>query len=320
MSENFEMVQRATFSLVDLWLQNFARNLSYILKGKSIKDLSVFQNAPLKIDFTPHGKAIVIGKGPSVKEKNHLEILSSSSYKDSIICTDIMLIDALSKGITPDKFSEYYVVTVDGDPKQVEFYDNPLVQKYSDKIKVILSTCTSPEVIQVCNKFGLDVFWFNPLMDDFRNEGSFSKMMNIMTRSERNPKGVSSLQTGGNVGTSSWIFAWAIIGKSPIVLIGLDFGYPATTSIEETQHYDHLLKCYDNDVDRVKRDHKIVYNQAFDCDVLIDPIYDYYREGFCDLVGHTPHWVRTINATEGGSLFGERIESMKFSDFLGGDC
>jgi hypothetical protein len=34
------------------------------------------------------------------------------------------------------------------------------------------------------------------------------------------------------------------------------------------------------------------------------------------MVIHTPKWVRTINATEGGSLFGERIDTMKFSEFL----
>jgi len=34
------------------------------------------------------------------------------------------------------------------------------------------------------------------------------------------------------------------------------------------------------------------------------------------LVVRTPKWVRTINATEGGSLFGNRIKNMKFVDFL----
>ena len=136
MSDNFDRLQKATFSLVDLWLQNFARNIPYVLEGKNIKELSVFENAPSKIDFTPKGKAIVIGKGPSVREKNHLKILNSSSYKDSIICTDIMLIEALKNGITPDKYSEYYVVTVDGDPEQAKFYDDPLVEKFSEKIKV----------------------------------------------------------------------------------------------------------------------------------------------------------------------------------------
>lgn len=316
MSTNFETLQKATFSLMDMWLQNFARNLPYILEGNNIRNLSVFQNGNTINNHSPSKSAIVIGKGPSVYEKKHLEILSASQYNDTIICSDIMLITALKQGIVPEKFTDFYVLTVDGDSEQAEFYDDPLVEKYSDKIKVILSTCTSPEVMKVCKKFELDVFWFNPLIDDFRKEGSFSKIMNMMTKSEKNPKGIASLQTGGNVGSNSWVFSWAILGRSPTILIGVDFGYPASTSIEETQHYEHLLKCYNNDVERVKNDHKIIYNKDFDCDVLLDPIYDFYREGFCNMAIHTPKWVRTINSTEGGSLFGERIETMKFSEFL----
>jgi len=316
MSTNFETLQKSTFSLMDMWLKNFARNLPHILEGNSIKNLSVFQNGKIIKSHNPSKSSIIIGKGPSVYEKKHLEMLSTSQYNDTIICSDIMLITALKQGITPEKFTDFYVLTVDGDSVQADFYDDPLVEKYSDKIKVILSTCTSPTVMKVCKKNRLDVYWFNPLIDDFRKEDSFSKIMNVMTRSEKNPKGVPSLQTGGNVGTNSWVFSWAILGRSPTVLIGVDFGYPASTSIEDTQHYQHLLKCYNNDVERVKNDHRIIYNKDFDCDVLLDPIYDYYREGFCNLVTHTPKWVRTINATEGGSLFGERIESRKFSEFL----
>lgn len=315
MSRNFERLQRATFSLMDVWLQNFAGNISDIHQGNSIKKL---QRLPENstTGYKPKKSSIIIGKGPSVAEKNHLELLEKSSYDGIIVCTDIMLITALKAGITPDKFPDYFVLTVDGDPEQENLYNDPIVEQYSDKLKIILSTCASPKVINVCKKFGLDVYWFNPLMDDFRKDGSFSKIMKIMTKSEKNPKGMTSLQTGGNVGSNSWVFSWAVLGNSPTVLIGLDFGYPASTKIEETQHYQHLLKCYDNDVERVKNDHKILFNKDFNCDVLIDPIYDYYREGFCNLVIHTPKWVRTINSTEGGSLFGQRIECMKFSEFL----
>ena len=49
---------------------------------------------------------------------------------------------------------------------------------------------------------------------------------------------------------------------------------------------------------------------------LLDPVFDFYREAFLDLVLRTPKWTRTINSTEGGSLFGDRIENIKFVDFL----
>ena len=76
------------------------------------------------------------------------------------------------------------------------------------------------------------------------------------------------------------------------------------------------LEDYVENPELVKNDFKVLHNSDIDCKVLIDPVFDFYREGFRDLVIRTPKWVKTINATEGGSLFGERIESMKFLDFL----
>ena len=35
-----------------------------------------------------------------------------------------------------------------------------------------------------------------------------------------------------------------------------------------------------------------------------------------EFIDRSPSWLTTINATEGGSIFGKRIESMKFGDFL----
>jgi hypothetical protein len=136
-----------------------------------------------------------------------------------------------------------------------------------------------------------------------------------MTKSEINPKGFPGLQTAGNVGAFSWIFSWAILGKSPTALIGLNLGYLADAKIENTNHYDELLKVSDTPEDLSKR-YKKILNTDLDCEVLLDPVFDYYREAFLDLVKRTPSWTKTINATEGGSLFGEGIENMPFSDFL----
>jgi hypothetical protein len=35
-----------------------------------------------------------------------------------------------------------------------------------------------------------------------------------------------------------------------------------------------------------------------------------------EFISRSPDWLTTINATEGGSIFGEKIHSMKFKDFL----
>ena len=61
---------------------------------------------------------------------------------------------------------------------------------------------------------------------------------------------------------------------------------------------------------------KKITNVDLKIKALSDPIFDFYREAFLDLVVRTPKWVRTINATEGGSLFGKGIKNMKFEEIL----
>ena len=59
-----------------------------------------------------------------------------------------------------------------------------------------------------------------------------------------------------------------------------------------------------------------VYNPDFDCYCILDPIFQYYSAGLKEFISRSPEWLKTINATEGGCIFGERVESMKFKDFL----
>ena len=140
--------------------------------------------------------------------------------------------------------------------------------------------------------------------------------MNMMSKSDKNPKGLTGMQTGGNVGVFAWIFSWAILGCSPVALIGLDLGYHVDTPLENIRHYRDYLKAYNNNKSKAGKFFKKITNVDLKIQVLSDPIFDFYREAFLDLVARTPKWVRTINATEGGSLFGNRIKNMKFVDFL----
>jgi len=39
-----------------------------------------------------------------------------------------------------------------------------------------------------------------------------------------------------------------------------------------------------------------------------------------EFISRSPDWLKTINATEGGSIFGKRIESVRFDDFLKSSC
>ena len=59
-----------------------------------------------------------------------------------------------------------------------------------------------------------------------------------------------------------------------------------------------------------------IYNPDFKCNCILDPIFLYYSNAFKEFIKRSPNWLTTINATEGGSIFGEKIKSMYFKDFL----
>ncbi len=85
----------------DEMIQNFSLNLNKIWKEPSAASI---KNNELQ---DKNKSAIVIGRGPSIKKKKHLELLADSNYKGAIICTDGNLINVLEHGITPKKFSEF---------------------------------------------------------------------------------------------------------------------------------------------------------------------------------------------------------------------
>ena len=60
----------------------------------------------------------------------------------------------------------------------------------------------------------------------------------------------------------------------------------------------------------------IVYNPDFDCKCILDPVFQYYSNALKEFISRTPSSVKTINATEGGCLFGRQIKCMTFHQFL----
>ena len=59
-----------------------------------------------------------------------------------------------------------------------------------------------------------------------------------------------------------------------------------------------------------------MYNPDFDCYCIQDPTYQYYSNATKEFIKRSPEWLTTINATEGGCLFGDRIMSTSFKKFL----
>ena len=292
------------------WITNFALNLDKIWSGKSAKNLKNLRNKS-------ESSAIVIGRGPSLSKHKHLELLSASNYSGTIVCSDGILPTALESGITPDKFPNFFVVTIDPQDLQEKFYEDQIVKKYGPKITALFSTTTSPNVVKQAENYGLEIFWFHNLID-FDNENiSFNSLIGKMVRSKNHHDGLPAIQTGGNVGTSSWVLSWSILQCSPIALIGIDHGFLADTPWENIVKDEKLLANpnFEND-ELFKKAYPMGYNPDFDCQYKQSPQFQYYSNAFKEFIPKAPSWVKTINSTEGGSIHGKNIEGISFSKFL----
>ena len=211
MEESMMKIHSESF---DDWVQNFAINLENIWEEPSAKALETDKNHKQK-----NNSAVVIGRGPSIKKHGHLELLAKSNYNGSIICTDGSLINALKAGITPEKFPKFYTVTID--PYQIikKYYDDPIITKFGSKINGMFSTITNPKVVNLARNAGIKIHWLHTLFDYDKGKKSFNHISSMMVRAKNHVNGLPAIQTGGNVGTSSWFVAWRILKNNTVALI-----------------------------------------------------------------------------------------------------
>ena len=299
----------------DDWVQNFAINLHYIWNEYSAGELS--PNKDQMRNIQKHS-AIVIGRGPSIKTHRHLELIANSGYNGSIICTDGALINVLQAGITPEKFSKFYVVTIDPNDIVKKFYDDRLVDTYGPKIKGIFSTVVKPSTVERARQAGIKIYWVHALFDYVEGKKSFNQISALMVRAKNHSQGLPAIQTGGNVGTASWFVGWKILKCSTISLIGINHGW------EEDDPWDLIISHGRSNVsmEMDKNDPAFeklfpkIYNPHFKCYCILDPLFQFYSNALKEFISRSPSWLTTINATEGGSIFGERIQCITLSDFL----
>lgn len=295
------------------WVKNFAINLDSIWKEMSARDLDPSTNSSYKKE---EHSAIVIGAGPSLEKHDHLKILANSTYDGSIICTDRVLVPALKSGITPDKFSKFYVATIDPMSILKKFYDNQIIDNYGNKISGIFATVVDPSVVGRARQAGIKIHWVHSLFDYHEGEKSFNQISALMVRAKKHVNGLPAIQTGGNVGTSSWFLAWQILKCSVVGLIGMNHGWDAADPLEENLSSANAPKDLDVNSDKFKKLYVTIYNPEFNSYCFQDPIYQYYSTAFKEFISRSPPWLTTINATEGGSLFGDRIKCTTLTEFL----
>ena len=293
------------------WVKNFALNLSHIWTEPSANDLKKIVKDTKKV-------AIVIGGGPSIKKHNHLDLLKKSNFNGSIVVVDRMLKTVLEAGITPKKFPKFFVVSIEPYQRIKKHYNAKIVKRFGPSIKAIFPVIVSPKVANQVRKSKIKIYWLHSLIDLQEGEKSFNQLSSIMIRAKSHHEGLPAIQTGGNVGTSSWFISWRILKCSTICLIGINHGW------EENDSWDKIITHGHEDPSKntgkisstVKNSLKKVYNPDFNCISILDPIYQYYSAALKEFISRSPLSINTINATEGGSIFGKRITSMTFEKFL----
>jgi hypothetical protein len=290
----------------------------------------------LELSETPLGAgdaAIVVGAGPSLHRRRSLERLRASGFAGTIVAADGALGACLRAGVVP-----HVVVSVDPHPERiVRWFGDPalqaapaddyfrrqemdpvqsldelsanralveLVDAYGPKIKVAAATSAAPAVVERCEQAGMDLYWWNPMYDDYDKPDSLSRRLWEMN-------GLPCLNGGGNVGTAAWVLTHAVLGRRRIGLIGIDLGYAPGTEYEKTQYYPELRDLLG---ERFREAFIHTENPVTGETWFSDPAYHWFRDVFLEMVRDADG--QTVNCTEGGLLFGPGITTASLDTFL----
>ena len=306
-------------------LKHAQENLPYL--EKTIKDLKN------ELKNEPKRAALVISAGPSLHKKNSIDMIKKSSFGGYIVCADGAFGHCLRSGLIPD-----FVLTVDPHPNRIiRWFGDPniderpkddyfkrqdldpalnkdekakntelieLVNRFGQKVKLIISTSVSPEITRRCRDAGMKLYWWNPLYDDYEKSDSVTQDVYKLNK-------VPCMVTGGNVGTSAWVFAQSILESPDVILVGMDCSYPPGTNVKNTQYYEHLKTIFPEDP---KKGLLKVHNPYINETWITDPGYYWYANIFLKLVKLAPG--KTYNCTEGGIIFGEGIYFRELKEIL----
>ena len=302
-----EKVMKNTHEDYEKWVNNFALNLENIWKENSAKKLMENKQTEKSV--------IVIGGGPSLKKKKHLELLAESNYNGAIIVVDRVLKKALDAGVTPDKFKNFFVTSIEPYDRIELHFDHKIIDEFGAKIKGLFPIISSPKTVNRVRKAGIKIHWFHPLIDYNEGSKSFNGLTAKIVKAKKDG-GLPALQTGGNVGTTSWFVGWQILKYSTIGLIGMNHGWDEEDDPSQIITHGHENPNAEVDPSVTNITFKKIYNPDFNCYCIMDPIYQFYSNALKEFITRSPKWLSTINATEGGSIFGEKITSMQLLEFI----
>lgn len=277
--------------------------------------------------------ALVVGAGPSLHRRRSLDRLRASGFAGVVVAADGALGACLRSGIVP-----HVVVSVDPHPERiVRWFGDPslmapsaddyfrrqemdpvhhrdemaanralvdLVDAHASAIKLAVATSAAPAVVDRGEKAGMELYWWNPMYDDYDRPDSVSRRLYEANR-------LPCLNGGGNVGTAAWVLAHAVLGKRRVGLIGMDLSYAPGTPYEKTQYYPELVELFG---ERHREAFVHVTNPELGETWFSDPAYHWFREVFLEMAGQAS--CETFNCTEGGLLFGPGITTVGLEEWV----
>lgn len=321
------MAQLTADRVEGMALANARRNQPLIESGQSI--------AALRNQTIGAGDcAIVIAAGPSIKRHDPIRVIKDTGYDGVIVATESAMPYCLRNDVVPD-----LVVTADphpsrivrwfGDPRlgegdleddyfrrqdmdetlarEYEFNSRMLaiMDRHGKAIRLALATTSPQDVVERAHEIGMQIFWWNPMLDDPHVKGGRTRGLFASNR-------MPCVNAGGNVGTAAWMFSDAVLGKQHVALTGMDFSYYGDTQYRRTQYFHEAVDLVgEENLDSVFMH---VYNPYTKSEFFTDPAYMWYREAFLELAKDADG--KIYNCTQGGILFGDNITFVPLREFI----
>jgi hypothetical protein len=323
-----QMAQLTDARIGEAALANARANTAWLSHGQSI--------AALRGEaFGKSRQAVIVAAGPSLHRTQSLPRLARAGFDGAVIAADSAMLRCLREGIVPD-----LVVTVDPhDPSIVRWFGDPqldskalgeddyfrrqdmddlfrdelrtnaemlrLMDRYGPQIKIAMSTSAGPRVVRRAVECGMQIYWFNPMLDEPSRPESRSRELMRLNK-------LPAINCGGNVGTACWMIADAVLEMPDVALLGIDFSYYDGTPYYNTQYYHEALEL----VGEAGIDSLFVrfFNPHVGAWFYTDPAYLWFREVFLQMA--VDAGCRTWNCTEGGILFGEPVRCASIEQFV----
>ena len=331
--DNAERVRGHTLSVYEeLWFDSIAENMLRIRAGANLWDFPRQKGRP----------ALVIGAGPTVQKFKQLDLIENSINRRKLF---IISVDKMARALLEKKLRPSLIVTLDGTKEVKQFYEEIPTPEFPDRLDIALTIQTHPSVVEEANRLG-KVWWFIPLWDDIKAEKSYTRTFHFMTKK-------FMIQALGNVGAVSVMIA-SLLECDPVAFIGLDYGYPPDTPLEETSYfkaYKAMVDQYNRDLTKENRKTRRTYkrqlkkyeenrslptppspalketksiescyryliNPDTKMHVMVDQNWDVYRTLFLTFLKHMTPRPRYLNCSSISSIWGEGIETKDFKAFL----